>query len=160
MHLFDLYNNDKSIIIRKYILDLEGYNVYSNLRLFLFKNFLGFSNCYSELNCSFKMLNYANTTDYEKIDDFLTKLDIFNPLNFGTNIEIENNIFDFELTDIKIISIPDKEKTRLSMVKTQNLEEIKNNDLLNKSLIIFSYIGNKEITNGDYIIEFAPIVWN
>ena len=74
------------------------------------------------------------------------------------NIEIENNLFDYDLTGIKIISIPNQEKTRLSMVKSNNLEEIQKDDILANSSIIFSYIGNKEITNGDYIIEFAPIV--
>ena len=157
--LFDLFNNDANIVLRKYIFNLNGYNIYTNLRLFMYRNFVGFSYCYGdEKACGFRILNYGNTTDYEKIDDFLNKLYIINPLNLRTNIEIENNLFDYELTGIKIISIPNQEKTRLSMIKTSNLEEITIDDNLKKSSIIFSYIGNKEITNGDYKIEFAPIV--
>ena len=157
--LIDLFNNYKNFIIRKYIINLDGYEMYSNLRLFLFKNFIGFSNCYgTKENCGFRILNYANTTDYEKIDDFLLNLDIVNPLDLKTNIEIENNLFDYKYTGIKIISIPNKENTRLSIIRTKNLEEINKNDILKKSLIIFSYIGNETIKNGDYIIEFAPIV--
>ena len=157
--LIDLFNNDKNVVIRKYIISLDGNEMYSNLRIFLFKNFIGFSYCYGiKENCGFRILNYANTTDYEKIDDFLLKLDIINPLVLKTNIELENNLFDYKFTGIKIISIPNKENTRLSIIKTKNLEEIKNNDILKKSLIIFSYIGNETITNDNYIIEFAPIV--
>ena len=159
LFLFDLYNNDNSIIIRQYYFDLDGYDMSSNLRLFLFKNYIGFSYCYgSSDNCGFRILNYANTTDYDKIDDFLTKLDIYNPLDFRTNIEIENNLFNYELTGIKIVSIPDNSKTCLSVKRSRNLEEIKKGDKLIKSSIIFSYMGNKTITNGDYIIEFEPIV--
>ena len=159
LFIFDLYNNDKNIITRHYYLDLERYNMNSNLRLFLFKNFLGFSYCYgSPDNCGFRILNYANTTDYDKIDDFLIKLYKYNPLNLRTNIEIENNYFGYELVGIKLITIPDNSKTCLFLKKTRNLEEIKKDDILKESSIIFSYIGNKTIINGDYIIEFIPIV--
>lgn len=159
IYLIDLYNNDKNIKIRIYILSLNGYDMHSNLRLFLFKNFIGFNYCYGEQeNCGFRILNYANTTDFEKIDDFLTKLDTINPLNLWTNIEIENNLFDYELKGVKIISIPDNEKTRLSIKKLSDLEEIKSNDVLINDSIFFNYIANKTITNGDYIIEFTPIV--
>ena len=157
--LFDLYNNDKTLTLRQYIFNLNGYDIYSNLRLFVFRNFLGFSNCYgTKENCAFRILNYGNTTDFEKIEDFLLQLDLVNPLNLWNNIEIENNLFDYELTGIKIISIPDNEKTGLSIIRTRNLKEIEANDTIKNSLIIFSYIANKTITNGDYMIEFAPIV--
>ena len=157
--LFDLYADDQNLIIRIYLFHFDGYTIYSNLRLFLFKDFIGFNYCYgTKENCAFKILNYANTTDYEIIDDFLLKLDAVNPLDLKTNIAIENNIFEYELTGIKIISIPNKENTRLSILRIKDLNEIKKNDILKSSLIIFTYIGNETITNGDYIIEFAPIV--
>ena len=48
--------------------------------------FIGFNYCYgTKENCAFKILNYANTTDYEIIDDFLLKLDTVNPLDLKTN---------------------------------------------------------------------------
>ena len=159
LFLFDLYNNDESIIIRKYILNLEGYTIYSNLRLFLFRNYVGFSFCFGEKeNCGFKVLSYANTTDYDLIDDFLVKLDEVNPLHLKRKIIIENNLFGYGLTGIKIISIPDNEKTGLSIAKSNNLEEIKTDDILRRSSIIFSYIGNKTIIEDNYIIIFAPVV--
>ena len=159
VYLFDLYNNDKNLKIRLYYMDLNGYNMNSNLRAFLFRNYIGFNFCYGEEdNCAFRILSYANTIDYEKQDDFLIKLDTVNPLNLWTNIEIENNIFDYVLIGVKILSIPDIEKTRLSIKTLNDFKEIKANDLLINDSIIFSYIANKTITNGDYLIEFAPIV--
>ena len=159
LYLFDLYNNDNNLKIRVYCLSLNGYKVHSSLRAFIFRNFIGFNYCYGEeKNCAFEIIGYANTIDYERIEDFLTKLDTINPLNLWTNIEIENNLFDYILTGVKIISIPDNEKTRLSIRTLNDFEEIKTNDLLINDSIIFSYIANETIKNGDYLIEFAPIV--
>ena len=158
IYLFDLYNNDKSIIIRKYKLDLEGRDIYSNLRLFLFRNYLGFNYCYgNKENCAFRILSYANTTDYNIVNDFLMKLSDVNPLNFRTNILIENNLFGYDFNGTIIISLPEFEKTGISIAKSINLEEIKVGDIL-RSTLIFSYVGNKTITEGNYIVKFAPMV--
>ena len=150
--LFDLYNNDKSLAVRKYIFNLNGYNMNANLRLFNIRNFIGFSYCYgSDIRCSFRILNYANTTDYEKVDDLLNKMNSINPLNFANNIDIENNLFGYKFIGTKIISIPDKELTGLILTKNKNKSEIIENDILINDLINFSYISKKTITKGDYI---------
>ena len=57
-------------------MSLNGYEVHSSLRAFIFRNFIGFNYCYGEEeNCAFEIIGYANTIDYERIEDFLTKLD-------------------------------------------------------------------------------------
>ena len=158
LFLIDLFNNDESVILRKYIIEPEGYNINSNLRLFLFRNFIGFSYRTNEY-CSFRILNYANSTDYKKIDDFLMKLEIYRSLDLSSNIQIENNIFDYKFIGIKIISMPDKIDTGLSIIEDFNQTEVKYNDIILQNVsIIFSYIGNKTIKEGNYLIEFAPIV--
>ena len=157
--LFDLYNNDKSLAVRKYLFSSDEFSMNSNLRLFKFRNFIGFSYCYGKkASCSYRILNYGNTTDYEKVDDFLNNLDSINPLNLANNIDIENNLFGYKFIGIKIISIPDKELTGLLLTKNINKSEIIENDILVNDSIIFSYISNKTITEGDYIIEFAAVV--
>ena len=158
--LFDLYNNDKSLCIRKFIFNLDGYNMNTtNLRLFNFHNFIGFSYCYGDkVSCSYRILNYANSTDYEKVEDLLNNLDSINPLNLAKNIYIENNIFGYKFIGTKIISIPDKELTGIILTKNKEKSEIRENDIIMKDSIIFSYIPNKEIIEGDYIIEFAAVV--
>ena len=161
--LFDLYNDNNSLMMRKYLLNLEGKITNSNLRLFLFLNFIGFSSCYKKEKeyCSFSILNYGNTTDFIKVDDFLIKLDLnqnYNPLNLEENIIIENNLFGYEYIGTIIISVPNKNETGLFIMNCQNKKEIRENDILYYNSIIFSYIANSTIIDGDYLIEFAPIV--
>ena len=89
-----------------------------NLRLFNFRNFIGFSYCYgNKVSCCYRILNYGNTTDYEKVDDLLNNLDSINPLNLANNIHIENNLFGYKFIGTKIISIPDKDLTSLILTK-------------------------------------------
>ena len=157
--LLDLYNNDKSLAVRKFIFNLDGYNMNRNLRLFNFRNFIGFSYCYGDkVSCCYRILNYGNTTDYEKVEDLLNNLDSINPLNLANNIHIENNLFGYKFIGTKIISIPDKDLTGLLLTKNKNKSEIVENDILINDSIIISYISNKTITEGDYIIEFAAVV--
>ena len=161
--LFDLYNDNKSLMMRKYLLNLEGKKTSSNLRLFLFLGFIGFSSCYKaeKQQCSFNILSYGNTTDYPIINDFLLKLDLnqnYNPLNLEENIIIENNLFGYEYVGTKIISVPDKNETGLFIMNSQNKKEIRINDTLYHNSIIFSYVANNSIIEGEYIIEFTPIV--
>ena len=97
--LFDLYNDNNSLMMRIYSLNLEGKKTSSNLRLFLFLGFIGFSSCYKKEKeqCSFSILSYGNTKDYSKVDDFLMKLDLnqnYNHLYLEENIVIENNYLD------------------------------------------------------------------
>ena len=150
-------------MIRKYLFDLKGKNTNSNLRLFKFLGFIGFSSCYKKEKeqCSFNILSYGNTTDYSKVSDFLLKLDLnqnYNPLYLEENIVIENNLFGYEYVGTRIISVPDKDETGLFIMNSYNKKEIRINDTLYHNSIIFSYVANNSIKNGDYIIEFAPIV--
>ena len=161
--LFDLYNDNKSLMMRKYLLNLEGKKTNKNLRLFQFLGFIGFSSCFKreKEQCSFNILNYGNATDYYKVEDFLSKLDLnqnYNPLSLEENIYIENNLFGYEYVGTRIISIPNKDETGLFIMNSQNKKEIKINDILYHNSIIFSYIANNTIIKGDYFIEFAPIV--
>ena len=43
-------------------------------------------------------------------------------------------------------------------MNSQNKKEIRINDALYHNSIIFSYVAKNTIKDGDYIIEFAPIV--
>jgi len=161
--LFDLYNDNKSLMMREYLLDLKKKKTSSNLRLFLFLGFISFSSCYIQEKqyCSFNILSYGNTTDYTKVDDFLMKLDLnqnYNPLNIEKNIVIENNLFGYKYVGTIIISVPDKNKTGLYIMNSQSKKEISINDTLYHNSIIFSYVGNSSIEDGVYTIEFAPIV--
>ena len=161
--LFDLYNDNNSIMMRIYSLNLEGKKTSSNLRLFLFLGFIGFSSCYKKEkeHCSFSILSYGNTKDYSKVDNFLMKLDLnqkYNPLNLEENIVIENNLFGYEYVGTIILSVPDKNETGLLIMNSQNKKEIRINDILYHNSIIFSYVANNSILEGDYIIEFVPIV--
>ena len=157
--LFDLYNNDKSLAIRKFLFNLDGYKMNKNLRLFNYRNFVGFSYCYGNTeNCAYRILNYGNTTDYEIEADILNNLEKINPLNLVNNINIENNLFGYQFIGIKIVSIPNKELTGLLLTKSKNKSEILENDILINDSIIFSFISNTEVTEGLYILEFAAVI--
>ena len=157
--LFDLYNDDKSLAVRKYLFNLEGYNMNTNLRIFHFKNFIGFSYCYgSKVSCAYRILSYGNTTDNGVVNDILGNLDSINPLSLENNIQIENNIFGLKFIGTKIISIPEKGKTGLLLSKFKDKSEIMENDIIINDSIFFSFIANTEVIEGIYTIEFAAVV--
>ena len=104
--------------IRKYILKTDGYDMGSNLRFFLFRNFIGISYCYGDKQkCLYRILNYGNTIDFEIDNNLYNNLTSINPLNLANKITIENNIFNYKFIGIKIISIPDKDFTGLQLTK-------------------------------------------
>ena len=67
-------------------------------------------------------------------------------------------VFGYEYVGTIIKSIPDKNETGLFIMNSQNKKEIRINDTLYHKSIIFSYVANSSIKDGDYIIEFVPIV--
>ena len=161
--LFGLYNSDKTLYMRRYEISLNGNTVNKNLKLFLYKNFIGYSNTIKisdTVYLSFKILNYANSTDFSQ-EDFLLNLDEINPLNLTDYICIENNIFNYKFASILITRVPSKELTGL-LITDQFLNENIFNDTeidLNTS-ILFNYIGNISVTEGEYYLEFIPIIYS
>ena len=101
----------KSINIRYYEFSLidNKIEIINRFYIFLFKGLIGLY-FYNNKNSypSFILFCYANSEDPEQIDDLINKMDNYTII-FKNYINIENNIFGYEIKGIKVISIPNSE---------------------------------------------------
>ena len=164
VYLIDLYNSYSSMNIRIYkntlndVLDKE-FSIEAFNDLFVFtstatKN----SNRYSIL----MIFGYANYTDNEiDISDYFMDDNENNPNNLFDKllegIQIENNIFNYNLlnTEIKLITIP--EELLFYNKNTGQEVSVSNGDSLNKNFI-FRQNQNMEKTDDYYYLDYQPII--
>ena len=164
--LFDIYNNDQSLILRYYKLELIQINIkiLVNIHAFKYGNLLGVSFYNSNLQYPgyliFNFPNLLNDNDY--IYDTKIEINLFqNSPSFSfpfPRIIFSNNIFEEEIIGIKIVNFPNKSSTGI-IIKSVNLNsEISiNNELTLNDILAFqpSITGAFPKNN---ILYFAPII--
>ena len=164
--VFDLYNNDNSLRIKYYYLELQSKNIKIsvNIRAFKYGPFFGITFYNSNLNYpGYALFNFPN---YKKDNNYFNNnynvIRLFNsssPYLFPfPEIVLLNNIFGEEIIKIKIISFEDKSKSGI-IIKSLNLDsEISLNDELElNDTLIFEQIDSGGIS-GKYILFFSPII--
>ena len=170
--ILNLFNDDTKMLISYYSVDLNDLNhkIYKDIKLYLYNNFItfGFSHCITS-SCddsaayysSLIIFNYPNISGSETTLDLIEYLTENNNdlgslnINLSENIFIQNNIFGFEISSTKIVSISENINVYYKKNKTTILENyiIPYNDSIKISLDEDSYI------NGEtYSIEYASIV--
>jgi len=163
--IFTLYNSNTKINVRHYPINLNIYNRYIDKKIIGY-NLNGFTGMLIESTspendqlkrASFLTFGYMNSTkDINSIEGnnilFEKKEKI--KLNSYFN-EIENNLFGYELSGIKVISVPDP--TKVGYFSTIFNNQIKSGDILKlNSELTFHKIENSK--NGNYSIIFAPVL--
>ena len=164
--ILSIYESYTKINIRHYLINLSPYNTFINDKIIGY-NFNGFFGTLIELTspenknlkrAAFLTFGYINSTkdiDPMEGNDILIvkkqKIKIYNYLN-----KIENNIFGYVFSGIKIISVPD---AKLSGKFTLNSQygTLKEDDIISISSEI-SFIISDNPKTGNYSIVFAPII--
>ena len=170
--IFNLYDEDSKLMINYYtinIFELYKFLLYSELRIFLYRDFIsfGFNYCYNTLECnsdsetffsSLIILNYPNNTDDNlEVIEYLSfsGLDI-SELNFDllAGLIIENNIFGYIISGTKIIDISEG----LLLYYMSNDTVILKDYIIPKEDFFKISLCNPEILGKTYRIEYAGIV--
>ena len=191
--MLNIFDNQSKIKIRYYIIRIFGiyqYKFYSEFRLNNYKQFITLTSSYCNQSIceddnvyysSLIIFSYPNSTDYSKniIDELFEKNEILDNLIFNlslrNNVIIENNIFGYIYSTIKIKSIENcdtinlissSKKSEITINYTlENDEDINvtfnNNDFFNCTVkyiyevteadyrIFEEYAENKDTENGD-----------
>ena len=164
--ILTIYEAYSKVNIRHYQINFNLYNTLIDRKIIGY-NFNGFLGALVELTspgneylkrASFFIFGYVNSTnDIDPIEgnDILMvkkeKIKINNYIN-----TIENNIFGYELSGIRIISVPD-EKSSGYFTLNYEYNKLKPDDTISISSEI-SFIINDNPQSGNYSIVFAPII--
>ena len=160
--LFDLYNNDFSLRLRYYQLDLDflDIKISVNLRAFVFKQYYGlvFYNSYNEYP-GYLFFNYPNITGSDKINITTINIKLFvnssesYVFSLSDNITIVNNIYGGE-EKIKIINYSFSSKTGVQIKASKLNSELSLNQILDiDDKLIFEQT-SEGIIPGNYTLEF------
>ena len=164
--IFNLFNNDKNFFVAYYKISLELYNLeyYTCLRGIIFNNFIGLT--FSALNNSisteksltyFGLLGYINSTDPLPITNLFGEEDEY-IFEIGKYVNVENNIFGYEVIGIKLINITEIKNNGMKLIDSKN-NSINENDIIsyeNNITIQKSEISG--VSFGNYILMFSGII--
>ena len=172
--LFNLFNWDRTLRMHYFdipLKDLYDIDYYSNLYSFYYKDYIGVqfvqlknntNNINNNENYIYTMLlfSYGNSSDPKPIDDIFTKYNNNNniyKIKLSDYITLENNIFCYALTGIRIISIPDPTITGISILKSDSSQLNQNEVITLDEILSITYNTNiNTVTKGNYFILFAP----
>ena len=167
--ILSLFENDTKMLISYYSFDIyesHGFYFYQDIRIYLYNNYisLGFSHC---TNCSedndihyssLIIFNYPNITDtnldlIEYLSNNNKNIDSLN-INLADNIIIENNIFGYSISGIKVIDISEN----LNLYFKKNNTLILKDYILSKDDYFAISIPEATLTTINYTIEYTGIV--
>ena len=175
--VYSLYNDDKSMKISHYILEMwqsHNHKIFSTIKINLYKQFLSiaYSHCpqvdcssdgRDEHHCSLIILGYPNSTE--------SSLDVIPELyNNNKNLEndycfyfenktyIENNLFGLVVKGVKIINYP---KDEIILKNSSSFDAIQNDTIVLKDECVtlsFPTHDNDNYEVKNYIIEIAYVL--
>ena len=164
--IFDLFNNDKSLRITYYYLQLSQINIKIsvNIHSFRFINFFGILFYNKNLEYpGYTIFGYPKLISDNKISNNEIEIKLFIDsfsyyFNISGQIELLNNIFEEEIIGIRIINFPNISISGVHLNSSLMNKEIYINDELgvNDQIIFGPTI--KGAFPGKYILEFSPII--
>ena len=170
----DQFNNVINVNTKNYTIDsynLYNYKIYKDIKLQLFNNFIVFGSSFCNSNScgnkddnyysSIMIFSYPNSTDiyFDVIDSLCTKsYSIINDIvfNLTENINIENNIFGYTLSKIKITNIPNTNDINILSKNSNKYVQINDTLPVTNSIIQIIFSGNY-YDSEYYYVEFVPI---
>ena len=166
--IFDLFNNNKNIFIRKYNIYLKLYNFeyYIGLRGLVFNNYIGLTfSCINKSIDSEKSLTYftlfgfINSTDLSPAEELFENEDTFSFMigDYVIPDYIENNIFGYEFVGIKIINISEIQNNGMIIFDSLN-KTINENDVISYKSNITIKKSDSGTLFGNYVFMFAGVV--
>ena len=161
IYVINFFGEYKSYIINKFNINIFGQVLRCTERfslLFKYKDLLGFQIQNTEGEHGFILFGYFNSTDPGQI--YNIKKDGLNySINLGDYLNLQSNIFEYEIKNIKIIDVPSIINSGLYLISnnTKNLiQKDESVELNTKISLFFSY--NGEIKKGKYLFKFAGVL--
>jgi hypothetical protein len=163
IYIFNIYNDNKNINVRHYTINFNLYNefVEGDIRPYLLNDFFGIVVELSDRSisrASFFTFGYVNATSVEVDKTFIAKdaseSKILKISEFITGIE--NNLFGFTFLGVKILELPDENKSGY-FINAKNESKIKVDDVLSINTEL-KFKVNKNYKNDIYNIVFAGLI--
>ena len=164
--IFNIYNNNQNINIRHYTINFKLYNTFveGDIRPYLLNGFFGIvieltSPLERSLSrASFFTFGYVNSTSIGLDENFIQKDSLESKLlkinEFITGIE--NNLFGYTLLGVKILELPEEDKSGY-FINAQNNSKININDIISVDSEL-KFIVKQNAVKNIYHIIFAGIV--
>ena len=158
--ILNFFNDYKIFMKNEYLINIYGneinnINIYS--LIFKYRNILGLQFKNEEEN-GFILFGYYNSTDPKQILDI--KKDGLNyNINLADYLNLQSNIFDYEIKCIRIIEVPNPEESGLYLFSNVSKNYIQKNDCVNinnKISLYFSYNGTLKKDN--YFFKFVGVL--
>ena len=158
--VLDFFNNYKHFMGNEYLINInrkgiKNSNLYS--LLFKYRNMLGV-NFKNENGNGFILFGYYNSTDPKQILN-VKKEGLFYHINLGNYLNIQTNIFDYQIKCIRIIEVPNINTSGLYLISNITKNFIQENDCIElntKISLYFSYNGT--LTKGVYYFKFVGVL--
>ena len=165
IYIFNIFNNDQNINIRRYSIDFELYNknIYDDIRGYTLGNFFGvilgltLDRDTSNNIATFMTFGFVNSTEQEIYDMKLkyNNSDSKIVLNEYIN-EIENNVFGYELIGVKILSLPSEDDAGYFINNITNKKIVKDDVVDRNSELKFILSNNYK--SDIYSIIFVAVI--
>ena len=160
IYLIDFFDDYESYIINKFFINTYDYTINVGNRyaiLFLYKEILGYQIETTEGENGFILFGYYNSTDPKQILNL--KADGLNyVINLGDYLNLQTNIFKYEVKYIKIVEIPNNE-SGLFLISNNNRKVININDTVDINTEIYlSFAYNNIIKKGNYLFKFVGVL--
>ena len=162
------YNNLSLLYYEIKIKELNNLKIFKDITWFIFNEFLGigmthydYSKSYTKTYSSYFIIGNSLCYDTNIEDD----IDIFDEDNIyefkleKIHINIENNIFNYSLKGIQIISDLSEDNLGFNLYSNNKQNYLELNDIiLYNDTINFKIVSNLGVKLGSYSIEYIPII--
>ena len=160
IYIIDFFDEYNYYIINKFL--INTYNDIQNIGnryalLFKYKEILGFQFESLEGENGFVLFGYYNSTDPKQILNLKTDGLNYN-INLGDYLNLQTNIFKYEIKYIKIVEVPNIE-SGIYLISKETNNIIKTEDCvpINSEIsLYFAYNGT--LKKGNYLFKFAGVL--
>jgi len=158
--ILDFFDNYKNYVLFEFVINIYG-NEIKNTRvyslIFKYRNMLGLQ-FQNEHENGFILLGYYNSTDPKQILNI--KKDGLNyKINLGNYLNLQSNIFEYEIKCIRILKIPSLNESGIYLYSNITKNFIKENDCIDintQITLYFSYNGT--IKQNNYLFKFVGVL--
>ena len=161
IYLFNFFNNYAHYMINKFVINIYEQrlnNIEEYSLIFKYKNLLGFKIETLKGEAGFILFGYYNSTDPKQILNI--KKDGLNYyIKLKDYLNLQSNIFEYEIKCIKIIEIPNLHESGLFLISNITKSYINKNDCIDINTKIYLYfIYNGTLKKGNYLFKFSGVV--
>ena len=161
IYLLNYFDNYKTLLINTFFLNIYGQKLFylgTYSLIFKYKDLLGYQIFNTDGQNGFILFGYFNSTDPKHIYD-LKKDGLNYNITLGNYLNLQSNIFGYEIKYIKIIEVPNITESGLYIISnwTNNLlQKYECVDLNTQISLRFTY--NGILKKGKYLFKFVGIL--